>query len=565
MARAVGIDIGSKSLKIIQLETSAGKIRVTHFFDLELSFGEDEQANSNLLIEAIHTIFKENTLDRNNVILSLPTQDSILREITVDFSQDEHIKKIIKYEAEKYLHSYPIEQVIIDYAKLNTDEKRSRLFVAAVPKVILSQRLGILETCGIDPISVDLDITAIANVAALCPSVMKREMVLIIDFGASATKLIFMNKNDMKHVRAIRLGANLRDDEPVEGEGKLNASTDGADEEWNDIDWDLESELIVTLPVPDGMSSDRMFLVHQSDGKEEEQQGQRKSEVFDRLVKEIRRTMLTLQLEYPIERICLTGGGSQLQGIAEFLKEKLKIDTTFLNYSSSISLENDTSNEVLYSGSVALGCALKGLGKNKIDMDFRKEEYAYTKRFEMMKFPIAVCVTIMLLLFLVMGYGIQENRITAQKKYNTLCNNAEKIYKRTLPSKRLPVRNKDYLYRILKGMRSTLADGDGELPPVNSAFQRWLDISKQFAEIRRRSYIVITELSIGENQGTIGGFLGQNDSPLDYVRRRINSIADMDPDKTNFIGNEVIRNPPIRELPREYKIEFFYRENDEEE
>ncbi len=114
-------------------------------------------------------------------------------------------------------------------------------------------------------------------------------------------------------------------------------------------------------------------------------------------------------------------------------------------------------------------------------------------------------------------------------------------------------------------MRSTLADGDGELPIVKSAFQRWLDISKQFAEIRRRSYIVINELTIGEAQGVIGGFLGQNDSPLDYVRRRINSISDIDPDKTNFVGNEIIRNPPIRELPREYKIEFFYRENDEED
>ncbi|MEX2669561.1 pilus assembly protein PilM [Candidatus Uabimicrobium amorphum] len=563
MARAVGIDIGSKSLKIIQLETSAGKIRVTHFFDLELSFGEDEQANSNLLIEAIHTIFKENALDRNNVILSLPTQDSILREITVDFSQDEHIKKIIKYEAEKYLHSYPIEQVIIDYAKLNTDDKRSRLFVAAVPKVILSQRLGILETCGIDPISVDLDITAIANISALCPSVMKREMVLIIDFGASATKLIFMNKNDMKHVRAIRLGANLRDDEPVEGEGKLNASTDGTDEEWNDIDWDLESELIVTLPVPDGMRSDRMFLVHQSDEKED--QGQRKSEVFDRLVKEIRRTMLTLQLEHPIELICLTGGGSQLQGIAEFLKENLKIDTTFLNYSKSIHLADDTSREVLYSGSVALGCALKGLGKNKIDMDFRKEEYAYTKRFEMMKFPLAVLVTIVLLLLLVTGYGIQESRIAAQKKYDELCSNGEKILKRTLPGTRVPAKNADFLYRILKKMRGVLADGAGELPEVKSAFTRWKDISEQFAEVRRRTYIVVTELRIDQNDGTIGGFLGQNDSPLDYMRRRINSIEEIDPIKTNFTDNEIVRSPPISELPREYKMEFYYKENEEDE
>ena len=129
----------------------------------------------------------------------------------------------------------------------------------------------------------------------------------------------------------------------------------------------------------------------------------------------------------------------------------------------------------------------------------------------------------------------------------------------------MPAKNEDFLYRILKKMRGVLADGAGELPEVKSAFQRWKDISEQFAEVRRRTYIIVTEFRIDQNSGEIGGFLGQNDSPLDYMRRRINSISEIDPIKTNFVENEIVSSPPVAELPREYKMEFYYKEGEEDE
>ena len=563
MARAVGIDIGSKSLKILQLETASGKTNITHFFDLELSFGDDEEANSNLLIEAISTIFKDNNLDRNNVVLSLPTQDCILREITVDFSQDDHIKKIIKYEAEKYLHSYPIEQVIIDFEKLNTDDRRSRLFLAAVPKTILSQRLGILETCNLDPISVDLDITTIANVADLSPDVMDREMVLVIDFGASATKLIVMNKNKMKHVRAIRLGASIREDISTVDSSSSEEVIEEEKEDWNDIDWDLESELIVTLPIPDGMSSERMFLVHQTDNNVNHEQ--QKSEIFDRLVKEIRRTLFSLPLEKPIELICLTGGGSQLQGITEFLETKLKIETRFLDFSSSVLRASKVNSEVFYSGGVALGCALKGLGRNKIDMDFRKEEFVYTKRFEMIKYPLAVFLTILLMVISVMAYQIQNRRITIETKYNTLCKRAETIFKRALPGKQPPEKTDGYLYAIYRLMRQAENQEDSDVPEIVDSFERWKVIFDKFNKVRKgkKVYIIIREFELKQDNVIIGGFLGDNDTPLDFFKQQINDIPGVDPDKTSFSKNTITRNPPVRELPREYRLEFHFKEKEE--
>ena len=105
MAKAVGIDIGSRSLKILELEGSGNRLSINFFRNLEIPFGSDESKTPDLLVEAIKSIFHQEHLNVDNVILSVPTQDCILREIAVDFKDDDHICQTIKYEAENiYFH-----------------------------------------------------------------------------------------------------------------------------------------------------------------------------------------------------------------------------------------------------------------------------------------------------------------------------------------------------------------------------------------------------------------------------------------------------------------------------
>lgn len=200
MARSVGIDIGSKSLKILELEGSGNKLKMNFFQNLEIPFGSDNTSSPDLLVEPIKSIFQQYHLEQDNVVLSIPTQDCILREITVDFKDEEHIRQTIKFEAEKHLQAYDIEDVIVDYRKLQTMNEKSRLFVAAVPKKIIEQRLNLLKSCNLDPISVDLDIMALVNVARYVPQAAEKDTIAIIDFGAGSTKIVILYQGQLKHV-----------------------------------------------------------------------------------------------------------------------------------------------------------------------------------------------------------------------------------------------------------------------------------------------------------------------------------------------------------------------------
>ncbi|HNZ66959.1 MAG TPA: pilus assembly protein PilM, partial [Planctomycetota bacterium] len=295
MAKAVGIDIGSRSLKILELEGSGNRLSINFFRNLEIPFGSDESKTPDLLVEAIKSIFHQEHLNVDNVILSVPTQDCILREIAVDFKDDDHIRQTIKYEAEKYLLSYEIDDVIVDYRKISVGQDKTKLFVASVPKKIIQQRLDLLKLCNIDPIAIDLDIMSLVNVANLVPEVTEKENVAVVDFGAGSSNIVIISQGKLRHVRAIRLGTSFVDDIEKPNVDKSDAANDSE----LDLDWDIEQQLIVSLPMPDGVELDRMVLFR----KDEEQSAsaaqkqKKKTEFFQRLFKEIRRTMLTLDME----------------------------------------------------------------------------------------------------------------------------------------------------------------------------------------------------------------------------------------------------------------------------
>ncbi len=560
MASAVCIDIGSRSLKILRLENSSGKFKTTHFFPLELPPGSDYNKNPDLLTEPIKEIFKSHNLDRNNVVLSLPSQDCILREITVDFEQDEHIRKIIKYEAEKYLHSYPIEDVIIDYQKLSVTNGKSKLFVVAVPKKIIKQRLEILEKCDIDPLIIDLDASSLVNIVPFCAHLSQKKTVVLIDFGASSTRMVIASDGCIRHVRATRLGANVLEEISETSEEKISGEEQEKAEKEN-IDLDISNQLIVSLPAPDGINLGREVLI----GSEETAQREKMQEVFDRLMREIRRTLLTLKVDSPIELLGITGGGSQLEGLPLYLRDKLRVETEIMSFSENIPYEGTSREEYVYSSAIALGGAVRALGKGTTGMDFRKEEFAYTNRFEIVKIPLSFLITIIFLVSLVLAYHVQNYRIKQEKYLKNLSNQAHEIYERSTGK----VVKSSGSKAILKMRREMglILDPDEELPEIPDGFERWRILFEAFQQARSRGYnIIIKTFTLDQRTCIIQGNLMQGqDAALDFIRQELSKLTKIVNAETININNQKSGDPRYPKLEREYTIEFSFKEKGEDE
>jgi type IV pilus assembly protein PilM len=559
MAKSVGIDIGSKSLKILELEAIGEHVKITHFFNLDIPFGGNKVAEADLLAEPIKHIFHEHHLERNNVAISLPTQDCILREILVDFSHDEHIKKIIKYEAEKYLHSCTVEDVVIEYCKLQIiGESKAKVFLAAVPKEIISRRLELLKACDLDPLVVDLDIMAITNLVRLTSPSADKGTIAIVDVGAVSTKLAIICHGELRHVRAIRVGSNIQDQ--ATAPAKPDVPTEEISDEVHAIDWDIESELIISLPAPEGMEGDRIVLVK----KEEAAVTQKKPEqIFERLLREFKRTMLNIDVEGPIDLIYVTGGGSQLPGLSEKFQEALQVKTVPLDIPEKIQRSHDLTEDITVHAPVALGLALGLLDKKYKGMNFRKEDFSYTNRFELIKEPLSVCLTVLMLLIFLLTYQLQTLRLQKEKSYDELLGRVETVHTRIFGEGAEGSKfNKIYnLWDKLKNEEENRQGGG--VPPLEDGLLRWQEIARAFATVRNRYYITITRFNLEPREAIIEGE-ADSDEALDLLKHVICKIKQVDPDdaKTRVSINESNPSPKDAPLKRRYRFQLGYRGGD---
>ncbi|HPY75515.1 MAG TPA: pilus assembly protein PilM [Planctomycetota bacterium] len=566
MAKAVGIDIGSRSLKILELEGSGNRLSINFFRNLEIPFGSDESKTPDLLVEAIKSIFHQEHLNVDNVILSVPTQDCILREIAVDFKDDDHIRQTIKYEAEKYLLSYEIDDVIVDYRKISVGQDKTKLFVASVPKKIIQQRLDLLKLCNIDPIAIDLDIMSLVNVANLVPEVTEKENVAVVDFGAGSSNIVIISQGKLRHVRAIRLGTSFVDDIEKPNVDK----SDSANDSELDLDWDIEQQLIVSLPMPDGVELDRMVLFR----KDEEQSAsaaqkqKKKTEFFQRLFKEIRRTMLTLDMEAPLDLVCITGGGSQLEGLMEKVEDAFQVPAIYLDFSPTVQINTENLEETIVSAPIALGMALELIDGNCQTMNFRKEEFVYTNRFELVKIPLAILVTFLFLFLSCLTYFMYNLANNAEENFISVLEQSNAVWQRNFPEEDYTSDPFRRIYDMRVKVRDLIESGQESLvPEIPDGFLRWAILFRQFSQVRRMYNITIDKFNLGLNEVEWEGEV-EEDHILDILKLNIKKI-----DRTIInhaddqirIQAQANQKPSQENLKRRYNVEITFASNEEDD
>ena len=166
MAKAVGLDIGSRACKVVVLEGGSKGAKVLRYAEHEYEYGEDGVLTPGVVLAALKKAVHDAKAPKQVVSLAMPAEQCILREISVPFTNEDQIKKVVKFEFEPHLHSAAIEDVVLDYIITGPSRTGSRLLIFACLKDALQRKLDQLRAVGIDPLHVDIDMTALFNVAS---------------------------------------------------------------------------------------------------------------------------------------------------------------------------------------------------------------------------------------------------------------------------------------------------------------------------------------------------------------------------------------------------------------
>ncbi|MCD6160910.1 MAG: type IV pilus assembly protein PilM [candidate division Zixibacteria bacterium] len=223
MAKSIiGLDIGSYSVKLVELENDGSRYRLKNYFIKDLYTGDEEIDSGGPDISRLETAVREafqavkiNPKRAKNVNSSFGGKAISIKQIKSISLAPEEMESSLLFEARKHL---PLDEsdAIIDYQILSGDMESSDMdiILAATTKKMFDNRLKLLKDIGIEPNIIDAEILAILNsYLATQGSFLGDEALVFLDVGARYSNLAIVGEKTMFFTRDINwAGINFTDD-----------------------------------------------------------------------------------------------------------------------------------------------------------------------------------------------------------------------------------------------------------------------------------------------------------------------------------------------------------------
>lgn len=326
MIRPAGIDIGSGSVKLIELQEKKGKPEILKCAINPVS-GEDIKTSLKDLLA-----LSKPSARRVNISLSGPSV--IVRYIEMPPMKKEELRSAIKFEGGKYI-PFDINEAILDCAILDKSPSgnANRVLLVAARKDKVSECMGVFKEAGLDIANIDVDTIAILNA-------FQR-----LGLGAKQDNIYAM----------INIGSRF---------SNMNIAVGAYPYFTRDLLWGGSD---ITTRIKESL---RLNISEAEELKRNP--GERKAELatvliptLEKFISEIRMSFDYFETQFGknIERLYISGGGAYLFNMRDFLKDNLGTDVVLWNPFEGIKVPDESGCKEFKNSpgqfAVAMGLALR--------------------------------------------------------------------------------------------------------------------------------------------------------------------------------------------------------------
>jgi type IV pilus assembly protein PilM len=334
--RTMGLDIGSHSVKCVQLERrGAGVYRLLSVGASEIApEGIDLEADpKKMTIAAIRKAIEGVNLRRTAIITSIGGVSTAIRQIELPFMTEKELASAIKWEARNYI-PFDINDVELDYQIINTSKASNKLdiILVSVIKDFVRYHVEMLREIPIEPHVIDVNPLALVNAVMFNEEIQLDEFVVLMDVGDKNTTLSIYGEEGQYFVRNIMISGNDFTDDIMRGNGLSYA----------------DAEKFKKSEASDGL----IETIKPS---------------LDNLVREVRRSLTFYENQTKIKgfsTIILTGGSALLRGLDGYLSNELGLPVRRLNPFRKINVEQASLlapfGDDLCKLALAVGLAIRG-------------------------------------------------------------------------------------------------------------------------------------------------------------------------------------------------------------
>ncbi|MGC8706160.1 MAG: type IV pilus biogenesis protein PilM [Desulfurella sp.] len=191
----VGLDIGSKFTKIVQLKEKSG---VKFLINAQLiSTPQDlNMEDSVAMKDFLSLLATSNNLKNKPIAYALNISECIARYLTIPMVDESEIEQAIMWEAEQYI-PFKLDKVNVNYQILNIDQKNKniKVLIVAAKKEKIEFLKEVFSKAKLKLECVDVDIFSTIN-TYLENAPEKNKLVFILNIGAKSTKLALLDSTE---------------------------------------------------------------------------------------------------------------------------------------------------------------------------------------------------------------------------------------------------------------------------------------------------------------------------------------------------------------------------------
>lgn len=357
----IGIDIGSASIKLLELENKSGKPELKNYGFAEkiVRFNSRTEEMIRQSAEIIKRIYFEAGFTAKNVVAALHNFDVFSSVINLPQVKAQELENIIRVEARKFV-PIPLEDVVLDWkvieksgkppakkptkgAKQENDrdtflieqhEQGIDVLLTAAPRKLVKKYVDIFHAADLNLLSLETE--SFAFIRALLDK-NDASSVMFLDIGAVASDILIVERQVPVIIRSVDVGGNSI----TSAIGKtMNIALERAEQFKRDVGIFGSAAREDDTPI--------MQVIETA---------------FGPVINEITYSLdLYRSREQSVERIVLSGGSAHLAGLSAFLKSTFRLPIYVGDPWHKISYNADLRDNLEQIGSmftVAIGLALK--------------------------------------------------------------------------------------------------------------------------------------------------------------------------------------------------------------
>ena len=341
--KLLGLDIGSTSIKIAELDTARGGATLQSFMMAPmppLALGTGEIADIGGVGVILQKVFRDLKSKRNTVALGMWGTSVLVKRISVPKVEKKLIMEQLKFEAEQHI-PFDINNVTLSYHPLpfsSAPDTMDLLLIAAQNEVI-RQYMQVVETAGQKCQTVDVAGFALSNIFELNYGRISNEVVGVFNIGAQVTNFVAIQNGEVIFCRDVPVGGGTYNAELSKNFGLTFQEAES-----------LKLSAAKGQEVPEGVSQTIL-------------------NVNDQIIEEIRNSIEFLSVTnqgLKLSKGWFTGGGSLTPGLVEKMAKTFDIRSEILNPFRKVTIGRKVNSSYLQQVApfvaISLGLGLRATG-----------------------------------------------------------------------------------------------------------------------------------------------------------------------------------------------------------